>query len=199
VPAAKAKPDDVDPIPPPDYAAQLASMGYTPPPPPQAIGGKAPWSPQVKTKLPLFPSIASEAMEPKGSRLIEKLREENKELKTVAKEAAKAAAFLERRVDKQQAVIDGLRIELRDERRGRNRVDQPMAKRLEAMERRAKGDDLEDIEESELIAWWRDELSDCSGALVRGLTRLLNLAARGIDVQTIKPRKPKRPGIQRDQ
>lgn len=181
--------------PPPDYSAQLAAMGYVPPPPPPA-GAPAPWSPQVRTKLPIFPSIADEPMAAKGSRLVSKLEDENR---TLQLEVDETLALL--RTERRKAE------RLAREQREADRVNQPMAKRLEAMERRANSADLEDIDEVSLIAWWREEIEDCSGALVRGLNRLLSIATKGndalraIDAQSIQPRKPqprRGPGIQRD-
>lgn len=186
----QGKYDAVEPVAPPNYDDQLAAMGYAPPPipPPQ------PWSPTVKTKLPLFPSASTESMDPKGERLIEKLREEIAALTEDIGDRDSVIRQLTRRLTRQQDANDRLRIEMK----AQDRVNQPMAKRLEAMERRAAGDDLEDIDETALIAWWREEVEDCSGVLIRGLDRLLNLAARGIDVKTIRPRKLRRPGIQKD-
>jgi len=182
------------PVPPPKYDDVLNAMGYAPPPIPPPI----PWSPPVKTKIPMFPSLKDESLEPKGNRLVEKLQAEIDELRETLADRDSVLRQLTRRLTRQKNANDQLREEMEARAKERDRVNQPMAKRLEGMERRASGDDLEDIDEAALIAWWREEIEDCSGALVRGLNRLLGLAARGIDVKTIKPRQRKRPGIQRD-
>lgn len=192
--------DEPDPPPgiwppsPPKYDDVLNAMGYAPPPIPPPM----PWSPPVNTKTPLFPSMKDESLEPKGNRLIEKLTEEVRILRATLEDRDSVVRQLTRRLERQKQANEQMRDEMRERERERNRVDQPMAKRLASMERRASGADLEDIEPAELIAWWRNELDDCSGAVVRGLNRLLGLAARGIDVKTIRPRNFKRPGIKRD-
>jgi len=140
-------------------------------------------------------------MEPKGAKLAAKLQAENEELTAQLLEATKASAYLERRAERLADTLARLKDEEEEralERKRKDREAQPMYRRLRGLERRAESADLEDITESELIAWWREELEDCNGALVDGIRRLLNVAGRGIDVQTIKPRKLRRPGIQKD-
>ena len=192
--------DDVEQVEPPNYDAQLAAMGYVPPPAPIPAPWSKPWQPAPQQPS-RFPSVAAESMEPKGAKLAAKLQAENEELTAQLLEATKASAYLERRAERLADTLARLKDEEEEralERKRKDREAQPMYRRLRGLERRAESADLEDITESELIAWWREELEDCNGALVDGIRRLLNVAGRGIDVQTIKPRKLRRPGIQKD-
>ncbi|HET6494668.1 MAG TPA: hypothetical protein VFH61_04780 [Thermoleophilia bacterium] len=196
---SQAKQGNLFPSTPPDYTTALDAMGYTPPPLPLP----APWSPQATPEPSRkFTSTAREPMDTlKGDRLIAELQDEIQALRernemqakllTNGKKALRDAQIaaeremrtLRRQRDDAQAKAARERGTLRN---AKNRDDA----KLRSIRRAARDVDLDEIEEPALIAWWRSEIAaDWPELECLAISRLLAIAARGIDATALVPRR----------